>query len=140
LEQQQAALGRIQSEMATFRKLYTTMKPREQAMQLGIEGMRLLKTRDGKEAIRAFQAAHGFDRTDPGHLYGLALAYRMESKLEIAELMAASGIAAERYRALDVWYTLTVERIQGAERRWLEEHRYDPVYGAYVPGVIHAGR
>jgi hypothetical protein len=140
MSRQESTVRALQSELTGWREIYTTMSSPEQAIRLGVEGMRALRLRNAKEAIRVFQAAHGFDRTDPGHLYGLALGYRREGKIEIAELMLASAVSAERYRSLEPWFIQTMERVQGPERQWLEARRKDPIYGVFVPGVVRAAQ
>lgn len=133
---QSVRTAKIEDDVERIKRDYPRWTPQQQAATLGASGMDLLWKGNHKEAIRAFRAAHGFEPSDPGHLYGLAMAYRRDNENEFAKLVIARGIALERKRPLAQWYRRTIERIQGAPRQWLEEQRFDPVYGVYVPGIV----
>ena len=126
----------IEQELARVQRDYPRWTPQQQAALLGAAGMELLTRQNHKEALRVFRAAHGFDPGDAGHLYGLALAYRADNEEEFAKLLSSRAIALERKRPLAKWYRLSIERFQGPRRVWLEEQRYDPIYGVFVPGLV----
>lgn len=128
----------LQQAFEALRKDYPRWDPNKQATQLAVAGMRSLVQRDNKEALRAFRFAHAFDPTDPGVLYGLAVATKRAGNREFAEMLLAKGIVAERRRSLKsiVWWKYAGERFQGQDRLWVEDARVDAVYGVFVPGVI----
>lgn len=129
-------LTAAEQELERIKRDYPRWTHKQQSSVLGAAAMELIENDDADEAVRAFRAAHGYDPSDPGHLFGLGLAYYRLGKEEIAMQSVARGIALERKRTLEDWYSRKIERVQGAQRVWLETQRFDPVYGVFVPGLV----
>ncbi len=135
---QRSRIRGVEDEMVRLREDYPRYKPVEQAEQLGVTAMQFLQKKDHREALRAFRFAHAYDEGDPCYLYGMALSYKGLKQSEEAELYAARGVAADRKHSLvysRVWTNMS-ERLQGADRNWLESLRWDPVYGVKASGMI----
>lgn len=133
-----AEIKKVQADIAELQEAYPRYTPGEQARILGASGFTFLLKRDNREAMRAFRMAHGFEPDNPGYLYGLAIAYRRDGQRDFADMLLATGIAKERTRTLkySAWWRHSIERFQGPDRQWLEQARWDPIYGVRVRGMM----
>lgn len=129
---------RIESDVASIREMYPRDTPHQQAAQLGISGMRALEKRNYAEALKAFRFGHATDESDPGQLYGMAIALKHLGQSEESEIQIAKAIVAERRRPLGDWYLTCLERLQGPDRFWLSERKGDAFYGVKSPGNLGA--
>jgi thioredoxin-like negative regulator of GroEL len=118
-----------------FERVYTRMTPAEQAEVMCLKGLQAYRRSDYPEAARWFQHARGVNEADSGACYYLALCYRGQGKTERAEEMLAEGVARERQHGTPVWFSNTLEFVQGPPREFLNSVRNDPVFGAKVPGA-----
>ncbi len=112
---------------------------RKTAAILAADGaISLVEGQDPVEAARVLQLAVAYDKVanrhvDPGSRYFLALAYHRMGNHNRADETITEAIVSERYRHKPEWYDLVIERLQGADRLWIDGKRFDPRFGVRAP-------
>ena len=79
--------------------------PDQQSERLGLIGMDFFWKGKHKDAIHHFMYAHAYSTEDPGPLYAMAMAYREIGEMDKAEQMVAHGVAANRLKYPQAWFS-----------------------------------
>jgi hypothetical protein len=127
----------VEHQVAEIAETHPRSTFAQQSAALGAAGMDALLRGDLTESQRAFRLGIATSPIDAGHHYGLALALHGLGRQSDAEAALAQAVVVERRNGRPgQWYFVSMERVQGGGRNWLEQARCDPAYGAYTAGDL----
>jgi len=127
LEEQERRLRSHDADLADHEARLRNQEKRLRALEeiYGAGGFKLLSRGKLEDALESFEDGIVSDPSEPGYYFAKGLALHGLHRDKEAIRAVKTGIAAQRSRPVGNWYSTTVSRVQGSDRKWLENLRLE---------------